>query len=77
MSSADKKDDPFTRRKCQPTLVTLVRYLFGWLSSDFGLLQFITGNEDIHNVIILCTCTCNNSNYYNSVSEIMRLREWS
>ena len=24
MSSADKKDDPFTRRKCQPTLVTLV-----------------------------------------------------
>lgn len=24
MSTADKKDDPFTRRKCQPTLVTLV-----------------------------------------------------
>ena len=27
MSSADKKDDPFTRRKCQPTLVTLVHIL--------------------------------------------------
>ena len=24
MSGTDKKDDPFTRRKCQPTLVTLV-----------------------------------------------------
>ncbi len=24
MSTSDKKDDPFTRRKCQPTLVTLV-----------------------------------------------------
>ena len=24
LSSTDKKDDPFTRRKCQPTLVTLV-----------------------------------------------------
>jgi hypothetical protein len=24
MLTSDKKDDPFTRRKCQPTLVTLV-----------------------------------------------------
>ena len=24
LSTTDKKDDPFTRRKCQPTLVTLV-----------------------------------------------------
>ena len=50
MASEKKEDDPFTRRKCQPTLVTLVRIIILLLcSQDSGIVYLTVTNT-------LCCC---------------------
>ena len=48
MASEKKEDDPFTRRKCQPTLVTLVRIIL--LCSQYSGIVYLTVTNT------LCCC---------------------